>query len=154
LQANLIWSYAKLGHIHDQLLSNAALIAEDSVQELSMQHLANIAWSYATLNFHASGMFQAFAAELKKRISGNLVESISAFQLANVIWSLSITDEMSENSWYAEFLWYCSIIDCDQLCSTLALFPAGFFSQIMSWDSLKTKPVLPLSLSCKFFKQS
>lgn len=97
--ANLIWSYAKLGHVHDNLLSNAALTAIENAQELSIQHLANILWSYATLNFRASGMFQAFAAELEKRISGNLVESISAFQLANIIWSLSISDEMNENTW-------------------------------------------------------
>ena len=113
----MIWSYAKLGHVHEKLLSNAALIAMENVHELSIQHLANILWSYATLNFHASGMFQAFAAELKKRVSGDSFEPISAFQLANIIWSLSIADEMSEKTWYAESLRSCSVIWCARSCS-------------------------------------
>ena len=120
----MIWSYAKLGHVHEKLLSNAALTAMENVHELSIQHLANISWSYATLNFHASGMFQAFAAELEKRISGDSFEHISAFQLANIIWSLSIADEMSENTWYAE-LRFCSVLWCDRSCSDFAFFPAG-----------------------------
>ena len=56
-------------------------------QDLSLQHISNILWTYASFLHLPPARLETFVAEIRARFE---VENFNAQQLSNVLWSLCI----------------------------------------------------------------
>ena len=74
-------------------------------QELSLQHVSNILWAFASLQHLPPAMTGAFVAEIARRLAS---EPFNPQQLSNLLWSLCIAEVPAL---------HC----CHQFCSSLLL---------------------------------
>lgn len=58
-----------------------------SLQELSLQHISNILWTYASFLHLPPNMVTRFVGEVRARLAS---DAFNAQQLSNVLWSLCI----------------------------------------------------------------
>lgn len=96
----MAWAYAKLAHYHSDLLAAVADAAAGEAGELSVQHILNILWAAATLNWPASRMASTLAGELLRRINEGLEEMLPQ-HLANLLWATAVTDVLDRRLWDA-----------------------------------------------------
>lgn len=61
-------------------------------QELSLQHVSNILWTYASFLHLKLAMTSAFVSEIERRLTR---EPFNPQQLSNLLWSLCIAEVMS-----------------------------------------------------------
>ncbi len=62
------------------------------VQDLSLQHITNILWTYASFLHDVPNMLPAFTSQILERTQ---YEQFNAQQLSNLLWSLCILQVMS-----------------------------------------------------------
>jgi hypothetical protein len=58
------------------------------VQELSLQHITNILWTFANLRYLPEVMMHRFVADVERRLTS---EPFNAQQLSNLLWALAIS---------------------------------------------------------------
>ena len=66
------------------------------MQELSLQHISNILWAFASLWVVREPLASAFVAEVQLRLAG---EDFNAQQLCNLLWSLCIAGQCNTTTW-------------------------------------------------------
>ena len=59
------------------------------MQGLSLQHISNILWAYASFLHLPSALVDMFVAEIRGRLAK---EPFNAQQLSNLLWSLCISE--------------------------------------------------------------
>lgn len=67
-------------------------VSISSLQELSLQHVSNILWTYASFLHLKTGMTGAFVTEIRRRLT---LEPFNPQQLSNLLWSLCIAEVSS-----------------------------------------------------------
>ena len=95
--SNVIWAFAKLRHSCTALYKAVSTYIPKKLHTFSYQHFGNMLWGYASLGFKYSEMASSIKTEVLRRASsGDVPES---FQLANILWALSVSDAMDRETW-------------------------------------------------------
>ena len=61
----------------------------ECAQDLSLQHVSNILWTYASFLQVKPAMASAFVGEIERRLT---TEAFNPQQLSNLLWSLCIAE--------------------------------------------------------------
>ncbi|WPT10886.1 RAP domain-containing protein [Picochlorum sp. SENEW3] len=95
--SNVLWAFAKLRHSCTALYKAASTYIPKKLHTFSYQHFGNMLWGYASLGFKDSEMASSVKAEVLQRASSG--DAPESFQLANILWALSVSDAMDRETW-------------------------------------------------------
>ena len=96
--SNVLWAFAKLRHSCPALYKAASTYIPKKLSTFSYQHFGNMLWGFSIFGFKDAEMpSSSIKTEVLQRASSG--EAPESFQLANILWALSISDAMDTKSW-------------------------------------------------------